>query len=135
MSDGDPWPDEPDEPENPGDKYLHRFDGEAEEPDPEADLSPDIPDESNVSEGLFRAFWGLVATINLGLFAASLGLMLVVFRGQLREGGAVFLLGVAALAYAGWKYRQVQSTDYGDESEADESDTGTETEDHPSGDD
>jgi hypothetical protein len=122
VSDGDPWPDEPDEPTNPGEKYLDRFDGEAEEPepDPEADLAPDIPDESNVPEGLFRAFWGLVATINLGLFAASLGLMLVVFRGQLREGGAVFLLGVAALTYAGWKYRQVQSSDYGGDSEAEE---------------
>jgi hypothetical protein len=124
VSDGDPWPDEPDEPTNPGEKYLHRYDGEAEapEPDPEADLAPDIPDEGSAPEGLFRAFWGLVATINLGLFAASLGLMLVAFRGQLREGGAVFLLGVAALAYAGWKYRQVQSTDYGDDAEADEGD-------------
>ena len=110
MSDGDPWPDEPDEPSNPGEKYLNRYDGEAEEPepepDPESDLAPDIPDESNVPEGLFRAFWGLVATLNLGLFAAALGLMLVGFRGQWQLGGGVFLLGVAALAWAGVKYRQ-----------------------------
>ncbi|WP_276257537.1 DUF7322 domain-containing protein [Haloglomus litoreum] len=135
MSDGDPWPDEPDEPTNPGEKYLHRYDGEGAESDPESDLAPDIPDESNVPEGLFRAFWGLVATINLGLFAASLGLMLVVFRGQVREGGAVFLLGVAALAYAGWKYREVQSTDYDDGADADESDAEAETEDRPPADD
>ncbi|WP_254822714.1 DUF7322 domain-containing protein [Haloglomus halophilum] len=137
MSDGDPWPDEPDEPTNPGKKYLDRFDPEAEapEPDPEADLAPDIPDESKVPEGLFRAFWGLVATINLGLFAASLGLMLVVFRGELRNGGAVFLLGIAALAYAGWKYREVQSTDYGDDAEADEGDADTDAEGRPPADD
>ena len=116
MSDGDPWPAEPDEPENPGQKYLDRFDPESEspEPDPESDLAPDIqvPDDADVPEGLFRAFWSLVATINLGLFAASLGLMLVVFRGQLREGGAVFLLGAAALAYAGYRYREVRNGDF-----------------------
>jgi hypothetical protein len=137
VSDGDPWPEEPDEPTNPGEKYLDRFDSEAEapEPDPETDLAPDIPDESNVPEGLFRAFWGLVATINLGLFAASLGLMLVVFRGEYRNGGAVFLLGIAALAYAGWKYRQVQSSDYGDEAETDEAEADTEAEGTPPADD
>jgi hypothetical protein len=129
VSDGDRWPDEPEEPPNPGEKYLDRFDADAEqrdpEPDPEADLAPDvpdIPDEADVPDGLFRAFWGLVATINLGLFAASLGLMLVVFRGQLRDGGAVFLLGVAALAYAAWKYRQVQATDYDTDDDGDEPD-------------
>jgi len=131
VSDGDPWPAEPDEPENPGQKYLDRFDPESDgEPDPESDLAPDIPDESDVPEGLFRAFWSLVATINLGLFAASLGLMLVAFRGQLREGGAVFLLGAAALAYAGYRYREVRDSDFEGADEADD-----ETESRPSADD
>ncbi|MFB6206410.1 MAG: hypothetical protein ABEJ05_07785 [Haloglomus sp.] len=131
MSDGDSWPDEPDDPPNPGDEYLHRFDPET---DPETDLVPDIPDEGNASGELFRAFWGLVATINLGLLAASLGAMLLVFRGQLREGGAALLVGVAALAYAGYKYRQVQNTDYDDDAaedtdeNADEVDDGQDTE-------
>lgn len=137
MSDGDPWPEEPDEPENPGQKYLDRFDPESEgEPDPESDLAPDvpeIPDDADVPEGLFRAFWGLVATINLGLFAASLGLMLVVFRGQLREGGAVFLLGVAALAYAGYRYREVRNSDF--DEDADEDGDDVEAESRPSADD
>jgi hypothetical protein len=139
VSDGDPWPDEPDEPTNPGDKYLDRFDGESAEPDPEAALAPSVPEETNAPEGLFRAFWGLVATINLGLFAASLGLMLVGFRGQVREGGAVFLLGVAALAYAGHKYREVRQTDFGDADDDgepdDEVDADPDADDRPAADD
>lgn len=95
---GGPWPDEPDEPftEKYGEPNL-------------ADLTPDPPDGSEVDDELFRAFWGLVVTINLGLFAAALGLMLVGFRGQWQLGGGVFLLGVAALAWAGVKYRQYRS--------------------------
>lgn len=134
MSDGDPWPDEPDEPTNPGEKYLNRFDPEADdEPEPEADLAPSVPDETDAPEGLFRAFWSLVATINLGLFAASLGLMLMGFRGDVRNGGAVFLLGVAALAYAGYNYRQVRREGFGDD-ETEEPPGDDETEERPADD-
>lgn len=134
MSDGDQWPDEPDEPTNPGEKYLNRFDPEADdEPEPEVDLAPSVPDETDAPEGLFRAFWSLVATINLGLFAASLGLMLMGFRGDVRNGGAVFLLGVAALAYAGYKYRQVRREGFGDD-EAEEPPGDDETEERPADD-
>jgi hypothetical protein len=117
VSEGDPWPDEPDEPEHPGQKYLDRFD----ESDPEEDLVPEPPEpEGGVPDDLARAFWSLVATINLGVFAASLGLMLIGFRGELVRGGAVFLLGVASLAYAGVKYRRAKRTDFS----ADEDDEG-----------
>jgi hypothetical protein len=135
VSDGDQWPDEPDEPTNPGEKYLNRFDPETDA-EPEADLAPSIPDETDAPEGLFRAFWSLVATINLGLFAASLGLMLMGFRGDLRNGSAVFLLGVAALAYAGYKYRQVRHEGFGDDGDdgTEEHPGDDEAEEHPADD-
>lgn len=105
----DPWPDEPDEPF--ADKY-----GEPDvEPDvgaaPEEELNFDIPDERDVDPELFREFWSLVATINLGLFAASLGLMLVAFRGQWAIGGGVFLLGAVSLTWAWWRYRNRSTAD------------------------
>lgn len=103
-----PGPDEPDDP------YADEY-GEVEEPFPEyrepsmEELTANLPDESEVDGELFRAFWGLVATINLGLFALALGLMLIGFRGQLHRGGAVALLGAVTLGYAGYKYRRVRS--------------------------
>lgn len=82
------------------------------EPDPEARLIPETPSasipnpaEADVSDDLFKTFWGLVVTLNLGLFAISFGPMLVYFRGQWRLGGGLFLLGVAAFGYAYYKYR------------------------------
>lgn len=94
---GDPWPEEPDDP----------FSDPADDPGvaPEGDLVPEIPDESDVSPELFRTFWRLVATINLGLFAASLGGMLIAFRGQWLIGGGVFALGAGALLLAWHRYR------------------------------
>ncbi|MFB6171863.1 MAG: hypothetical protein ABEJ23_04965 [Haloarculaceae archaeon] len=96
----DRWPDEPDEP----------FADTYGEPDVEPDADDpsfgvDVPDESAADPELRRVFWSLVVTINLGLFAASLGLMLVGFRGRWTTGGSVFLLGVATLVWAWWKYR------------------------------
>lgn len=106
----DPWPDEPDDPF--ADKY-----GEPDvEPDIEAEveeqLGVDIPDESEADPELFREFWSLVATINLGLFATSLGLLLVAFRGQWTVGGGVFLLGAASLAWAWWRYQNRSTADH-----------------------
>lgn len=108
----DRWPDEPDEP------FTDRY-GEPDvepdvEEDPEEDLEfgIDIPDESDADPELFREFWSLVATINLGLFAASLGLMLVAFRGQWTTGGGVFILGAISLVYAWWKYRNRSTSDH-----------------------
>lgn len=96
---GDPWSEEPDDPY--GDAEPAEDPGAA----PEADLVPEIPDETDADPELMRTFWSLVATLNLGLFAVSLGLLLVGVRGQWTAGGAVFALGVGALALAGHRYR------------------------------
>lgn len=94
---GDPWPEEPDDPfGDPGDDPGTN---------PEADLVPEIPDESDANPELFRTFWRLVATLNLAVFATSLGVMLVAFRGQWVTGGGVFLLGVGAFGWAWRAYR------------------------------
>ncbi len=89
---------------------------EPDDPDPESEFAPDvpsvsIPDTSNadVSPELFRAFWGVVLSLNVGLFAASLGLMLVYFREQWQLGGAAFALGVGTLLYGYLKYRRYQN--------------------------
>lgn len=94
---GDPWPEEPDDP----------FAEPGEDPGtaPEAELVPEIPDETEADAELLRTFWSLVATLNLGVFAVSLGLLLVAFRGQWAAGGGVFLLGVGALAWVWHRYR------------------------------
>lgn len=91
---GDPWPEEPDDPF----EDYH---------DPEERATRDVPSpgEVDVSKGLFRAFWGLVAVFNVGLFATSLGLLLVAFRGQWVVGGVVALIGVASLVYGVHRYR------------------------------
>lgn len=112
--------------------------------DPTEDLGPEIPSvdvpqvaednenadmDSDVPQDLFVTFWGLVVTLNLALFATSLGLMLVYFRGQLRLGGGLFALGVLAFAYAYYKYRRYRdrNAEDGDRKESsDEEGAGTE---------
>lgn len=91
-----------------------------QEPDPEADLVPETPSvtvpdptETDVSEELFETFWRLVLTLNVGLFAISLGPMLVYFRGQWRLGGGLFVLGVLAFGYAYYRYRAYTNQDGG----------------------
>jgi len=46
----------------------------------------------------FWAFLAAVVLAQVGLFAASLGLMLVYFQGQSAIGGSLFVGGVIALA-------------------------------------
>lgn len=97
--------------------------------DPTEGLGPEIPSvripdasnaggaDSDVPKEVAVTFWGLVVTLNLALFAVSLGLMLAYFRGQLRLGGGLFGLGVLALAYAYYKYRRyLNRNDEDDES-------------------
>jgi hypothetical protein len=61
---------------------------------------------ADVSPELFRTFWLLVVLLNIGLFAASLGVMLLYFRGQVQFGGGLFVVGVAALTYSYGRYRR-----------------------------
>lgn len=89
---GDPWPEEPDDP--------YPVPGE-----PESRFDLEVPDSDGVSRELYRAFWGLVAVFNVGLFATALGAMLLWFRGALLVGGATLAIGVASLAYGVHRYR------------------------------
>jgi hypothetical protein len=108
------WPDEPDDPGRLDDV----------EPDPESELAPEAPEvdvpeppdpsSGDASEGLVRSFWKLVAMFNLALFAVSLGPMLVVFRGEWVNGGAVFFLGVAVFVYGYVRYRRARAQ-FGDD--------------------
>lgn len=96
LGDDEHWPNEPAE---PGERMET---GELEDlgPDvPEVDI-PTVPDPSgnDVPNGLTKDFWKLVATFNVALFALALGPMLIVFRGELVNGGAVFLLGAGFFA-------------------------------------
>ncbi|MFB6164058.1 MAG: hypothetical protein ABEJ31_02770 [Haloarculaceae archaeon] len=69
--------------------------------------APD-PSTNDVPRDLARSFWKLVAIFNVALFAASLGPMLIVFRGEWGRGGAVFALGVATFVYGYWRYRRTR---------------------------
>jgi hypothetical protein len=51
----------------------------------------------SLSSGTFRAFVAALLLAQGGLFAASLGLLLAGFRGQLLLGGGLFVGGTVAL--------------------------------------
>ena len=98
--------------------------GKAAEPDEQdfvKDLGPDVPEvdvpeppelsETDVPDDLARSFWKLVMVFNLALFAASLGPMLIYFRGEWTNGTAVFALGVGAFVYGYRRYKRVTSDD------------------------
>lgn len=102
--DDEAWPDEPNE-----------FDPDSLGPSVDTP-STDVPElDDDVDEELFRTFWATVVMANVGLFAASLGLMFAVFRGQHRLGGLVFAIGVLALLFGYRHYRTYRSDDGGDE--------------------
>jgi hypothetical protein len=65
----------------------------------EDELPPEF--ETSVRTLSAATFWAFVASALLaqaGLFAASLGLLLIVFRGQWTLGGGLLVGGVLALA-------------------------------------
>lgn len=126
----DPGANEPDEPlaekyeplvEKYG-RYEKKFQPDEDEfaPDP-----PELPDPDEIPADLQRTFWSTVAAANVGLLAASLGVMLVGFRGQWREGGALIVLGVAALGWTYYKYRAFRNRKGGDADGGNESDEET----------
>ncbi|MFB6090625.1 MAG: hypothetical protein ABEJ97_06155 [Halobellus sp.] len=96
MLDSDEWPDEPDEP-----------DPEARWGAPEDDLTSvptiDIPGEDaedaavEVDGDLAKFFWVTVIYANVAVAGVCVGLMLVVFRGQLTWGGGAVAVGLFAL--------------------------------------
>ncbi|MFD1512289.1 DUF7322 domain-containing protein [Halomarina rubra] len=104
--DDDPWPDEPEE-----------FDPDSLAP------SVDIPEandlsESDVSDGLFKAFWGSVVFLNVALLGLSLGAMLLYFRGDVWFGGGSLLVGAVGAVFA---YRYYAMYDPEEEQEEEES--------------
>jgi len=115
WADDEPWPDEPDDPGSPDNV----------EPDPLEDIGPDVPEvdipqppdksEVDAPANLIHSFWKLVAVFNLALFAASLGPMLVFFRGEWTNGTAVFLLGVACFAYGYVRYKRTKAAHASDD--------------------
>lgn len=104
----DPWPHEPDE-----------FDPHSLGPggDPGATDAEDAgqgDDRPEVDRETFRAFWGAVVVVNVGLFLVSVGPMLVYFRGQTALGGGMALAGLGAFVHAYVIYRRYRTEGDGD---------------------
>lgn len=89
------------------------LDDEPSDAERELAPSPDVPDGSDAPRDLRRAFWSLVVTFNVALFALSLGLMLAYFRGQLALGGGLTLAGAALFARGYRRYQVYQDRDFG----------------------
>lgn len=95
---GESGPDEPDE-----------FDPDSLGPDvPEApDVEPDLEDSfdlQDVDEELATAFWGAAFFLNVAIAALAIGLLLVYFRGDWRNGGAALLAGTVAAVFTARYY-------------------------------
>ncbi|MES3516533.1 MAG: hypothetical protein PPP58_02600 [Natronomonas sp.] len=90
----DNWPDEPEEfdPDSLGPSAP------SSEPEIDAEAIEEAPD------GLFRAFVGAAVMLNIALFAISLGVMLLYFRGDVDTGGASILIGLLAGVFAARYY-------------------------------
>jgi len=83
------------------------FDTLPRDPTPTPPEAPDTASRyGDVDPDLRGLFWKLVVVFNLALFAVSLGAMLLVFRGNVTTGGALFLGGAAALVYGVYGYRR-----------------------------
>jgi hypothetical protein len=89
---------------------------EPDDPDPEAEYIPDVPSvsipdtsDADVPSELARAFWRVLASVNVGLLAVSLGCMFIYFRGRWRLGGSAVVLGVGTLLYGYLTYRRYQN--------------------------
>ncbi|MFB6069051.1 MAG: hypothetical protein ABEJ90_03895 [Halobacterium sp.] len=83
------------------------FDDEKTEAERELAPSVDVPDESAASPELRRRFWLLVVVFNLAVLAASVGAMLVAFRGAYDTGGSLLAAGVVLFAYGLFRYRTI----------------------------
>ncbi|PSO98404.1 MAG: hypothetical protein BRC53_05560 [Cyanobacteria bacterium SW_6_48_11] len=76
--------------------------------DPEADRNLETGLREASPETL-RAFVFLAVVLQAGLFAASLGVLRVAFRGQRLVGGALIVGGVFALGLSAVVYRRRRS--------------------------
>lgn len=108
MSDGTDAENEPAEPYAEYGEVDERY----REPD-ESSLSPDIPEapdltDRDVDPVIEGTFWTLVVVFNVGLVAVSIGLMFVIFQGELALGGQITLAGVLVLGYGFYRYRSAK---------------------------
>ncbi len=89
------WPDEPSE-----------FDPESIGPSVPEPPEPGVADSQAV-----ELFWKLVVVFNVALFALALGAMQVGFGVRPELGVQVFLVGVLALVYGLYRYRDFRTDD------------------------
>lgn len=85
---------------------------EPEEEEPS--LGPEVPDVSPPGGGVFgpedtptellSAFWKLVVLFNVGILAASLGVLFLVFEGEFYVGGGLLAVGLLALVWGAYRY-------------------------------
>lgn len=100
----------------PSSVFPDEFDERSKHEPDEPDLGPDVPDATSSGgllgpEGtpkeLLGAFWKLVLLFNVGLLAASLGAMLLVFEGWVYVGGGLLVAGLLAIARGAHRYRRI----------------------------
>lgn len=104
--------DREDEPEPDGRQFdaVTRFE-EPDEPGP-GDLGPEIPEapepSGDASPRVQFLFWGLVVIFNLAVLAVGVGLLLIVFDGNLELGGQVLAVGLLLTGYGLYRYRDAK---------------------------
>lgn len=113
----------------PDERSKHEPDEPDLGPDPpdvapdEPDLGPETPNVSPEAGGFFGpkdapkellgAFWKLVLLFNVGLLAASLGAMFLVFEARLYLGGGLLVAGLLALGRGIHRYRRIDPQSLG----------------------
>jgi hypothetical protein len=98
-----------DEPEPDGRQFdaVNRF----EEP-VEPDLGPDVPEppepDGDTHPRVQMLFWALVVVFNVAVLGVGVGLLLIVFDGNLTLGGQVLAGGLVLLGYGLYRYRDAK---------------------------
>ena len=98
-----------DEPEPDGRQFdaVTRFE-DAEEPD----LGPDVPEppepDGDTHPRVQLLFWGLVVVFNIAVLGIGVGILLIVFDGNLTLGGQVLAVGLVLLGYGLYRYRDAR---------------------------
>jgi hypothetical protein len=89
---------------------VTRFE-EPEEPGP-GDLGPEVPEPPEPSGDthprVHLLFWALVVVFNLAVLAVGVGLVLLVFDGNLELGGQLLVVGTVLLGYGLYRYREAK---------------------------
>ena len=70
-----------------------------------------VPSSEDVPTELARTFWVIVLVINAGLLALSIGVMFLIFRGDVSTAGPLLLGGALLLALAYRRYRAFERSE------------------------